>query len=115
MVKYIDNILDSFDELINLIKNSSDYVRYKTLQEIIKEDKDIIGLIEEVKYCQRQIVKLKYTKSDTSELECIISSNLEKLNNIPVYVEYDYLQADMNELFQVIKNTIEKCLFDITN
>ena len=113
--RYINNILDKFDELIDIIKNSSDYKKYKSLQEIMKNDKEIMNLIDEVKACQKQIVKLRISGDDITELESIISSNLEKLNNIPIYVEYSYLQADLNELFQIIKNTTEKCLEDITN
>ena len=115
MVRYINNILVKFGELIDIIKNSSDYKKYKSLQEIMKNDKEIMHLIDEVKSCQKQIVKLKVSGDDITELETIISSNLEKLNNIPLYVEYSYLQADLNELFQIIKNTTEKCLEDITN
>lgn len=115
MVSYINNILYKVDELIDIIKNSSDYKKYKSLQEIMKNDKEIMHLIDEVKSCQKKIVKLKASGDDITELETIISTNLEKLNNIPLYVEYSYLQADLNELFQIIKNTTEKCLEDITN
>lgn len=115
MVRYINNTLDKFDELIDLIKNSPDYKKYKTLEKIMKNDKEIMMLIEEVKCYQKQIVKLKVVGKDTKELEEKIKIDLEKLENIPVYVEYNYLQTDLNELFQIIKNTIEKCLNDITN
>lgn len=115
MVRYINSILDKFGELIDIIKTSSDYKKYKSLQEIIKKDKEIMRLINEVKSCQKKIVKLKVSGEDITKLENTISSNLEKLNNIPIYVEYSYLQDDLNELFQIIKNAIEKCLKDITN
>ena len=113
MVKCINNILNKFEELIALIKNSSDYKKYKELEQIIKQDKEIMGLIDEIKDCQKQIVKFKIIGKDINNLENIIASNLEKLDNIPVYVEYNYLQSDFNEMFQIIKNTIEKCLNDI--
>lgn len=114
MAKYIDSILEKSDELISAIKDSKDYKRYINLKEIIRKDEEIMGLIDEVKTYQKMIIKLNDVEQ-TRLLEQKINEILEKLDTIPIYVEYNYLQTDLNEMFQIIKNTIEKCLYNITN
>lgn len=111
----MNNILDKIDELIDLIKNSSDYKKYILLKEKIEKDNDIMDLINLIKSKQKEIVKLKSKKMDYSLEDKVIKESLDKLNSYPIYVEFNYIQEDLNILFQNIKNSIEKTINDIVN
>lgn len=115
MVKYMNSILSKTDELVNEIRKSSDYKKYIELREIIKQDKQIMGLIDEIKKIQKQIVRDKQKKSDISNLEIDLQNKLEELEQNPIYVEFNYIQNDLNNMLQTIKNLIEKHINDITN
>ena len=115
MVKYMNSILSKTDELVNEIRKSSDYEKYIELREIIKQDKQIMGLIDEIKKIQKQIVRDKQKKSDISNLEIDLQNKLEELEQNPIYVEFNYIQNDLNNMLQTIKNLIEKHINDITN
>lgn len=95
------------DELIALLKDSYDYQRYVQVSEKMKNDKEIMSLIEEVKANQKKIVNLEYRGEDTKDLESDIEKKLLQLDSYPIYKEYSYLVDDLNSLFQNIKNILE--------
>ena len=111
----MNDILDSSDKLIEAIKNSDLYKRYIYLKEQMINDKEINVLIKEIKSLQKKIVIETNNGNDISIYEDEINKKIESLNNFPLYVEYDYVQKDLNEELQIIKNTIESCINDITN
>lgn len=100
-------ILEKTDGLVSLIKESSDYKRYLSLEKKMKENSKIMGLVNEIKSLQKEIVKREYKKMPISELEDKIESNLKELSTYQIYTEYTYLQEDLNEMFQNIKYVIE--------
>lgn len=104
---YKTEVLKKVDELIVLIKESYDYQRYVQLSERMKNDKEIMTLIEEVKFLQKKIVNLEYRGEDTKKLESDIEERLLQLDSYPIYQEYSYLTEDLNVLFQSIKNILE--------
>lgn len=107
----MDNILNQVDELIELIKDNQKYIEYKNLKKKIQEDEEIMNLIKDIKKYQKEIVR----NGQNDILENKISTNLEKLDNIPIYVRFNSLQVELNDMFQIIKTSIEKCINDITN
>lgn len=114
MVKYMNDILKKSEELIEVIKDSCEYNKYIELKSKMIQDEDIMRLINNVKCIQKEIVKRKSENKDISMLEKNIEKSLNKLNDIPLYVEYELVQQELNRLLQQIKNTIESCINDIT-
>lgn len=115
MEKYMNNILKKTEELIDTIKKSNDYQEYLRIKQIIKNDKEIMELIDNVKSLQKRIVKEQIKNNDISNLEQQIEEKLKKLDSFPIYNEFNNLQYDINNCMQIIKNTIENHLNDITN
>ena len=113
MEKLSKEVLEKVDELVSLIKESSDYKRYLELNKKMKEDKEIIELVNEIKNYQKLIVNMEYRKENTKEYEEKINYNLEKLNTFPIYLEYSYLQEDLNNLFQDIKKILENHINEV--
>lgn len=102
-----DNILKKADEIVNYIKNSHDYVKYQQLVTEVKNNCEIMDIINEVKKLQKEAVNKEYRKEDTTDINNQIKVNLEKLSTYPIYQEMSYLQEDLNSLFMSIKNMLD--------
>ena len=110
----VDIIVKS-NELIDSIKNSKVYEKYVFLRNEMLKDKKIADLIEKVKTIQKKLVREKSIGKSTDALERKIDAVLLELNKIPLYVQYDCVQCELNEILQNVKSTIESCINDITN
>lgn len=115
MEKCMNEILIKTDELIDSIKNSSDYIEYTKLKNMLLSNDSIMTLINDVKSLQKQLVRNSVYKKDITNLEEQIDEKLKKLNSNPDYVRYIYLEEDLNTRFQVIKDILEKHINNITN
>ena len=105
-----DELLNKIDELIELIKNTPNYKKYIELKEIMKNNSDIMSLIKQIKKVEQSIVKKEYNKVDTSEEENKLKELKSELNTYPIYLEYSYIQEDLNNDFQNIKKIIENSI-----
>lgn len=100
-------LLNKLDELIELIKNTPNYKRYIELKLKMSSNNEIMNIIKEIKKIEQSIVKKEYNKLDFSEEEKKLNELKNKLNEYPSYLEYSYLQEDLNNDFQNIKKIIE--------
>lgn len=113
MVKSLSNeVLLKIDEIVNYIEESDNYKRYKEIEKKLEKDSDIMDKINKIKMIQKEIVKLEVEKKDISSLEKEIEDILNVLNTYPIYVEFIYLQEDLNNTFQNIKIIIENYIND---
>lgn len=103
-----DKILNKTDELIDLIKNNEDYKRYMYLHEEMKKNKEIMSLISKIKKLEQTVINKEYRKEDTSLEEQEISSLKKELLSYPTYQEYSYLMDDIDNMFQNIREILEK-------
>ena len=105
-------LLTKVNELVLLLKESTDYKRYIELKESIKSNKDIMTSISKIKKLEQERVNKEYKKEDTKSLVEQIAFLKNELNTYPVYQEYMFLQEDLNNTFQnikiIIENSIEK-------
>ena len=105
-----EEIIKKVSELIEIIKESNDYKKYTELKDKMKNNKDIMDLVNKIKKEEQQLVNKKYRKEDTKELEKNIDKNKKELMSYPIYQEYSYLQEDLNNMFQNIKSIIENSI-----
>ena len=102
-------------ELIDLIKNTNDYKRYIEVKDIMKSNKEIMNLISKIKKIQQTIIKKENKKEDTSIEEERLKELKSELETYPIYNEYNYLQEDLNNLFQNVKAIIESIIKKINS
>lgn len=102
-----EELFIKLDELIELIKNTPNYKRYNNLRNEMSNNKEIMDIIDNIKKLEQSIIKKKYNKLDFSEEEKEVDTLNKKLNEYPDYLEYTYLQEDLNNDFQNIKKIIE--------
>lgn len=100
-------VLTKLDELISLIKNTPNYKRYEELKSKMSNNEDIMDLVKSIKKLEQSIVKKEYNKLDTKKDEDKLENLKNKLKEFPDYLEYTYLQEDLNNDFQNIKKIIE--------
>jgi Protein of unknown function (DUF964). len=108
-------VLEKVESLVECIKESADYVKYLEISERLKKNKEIMNIIDEVKDLQKKIVKEEHNGNDFESLEKEIEKKLNMLNSYPIYVEFTYVQEDLNNTFQNIKDILEKYISSKTN
>lgn len=110
-----DRILSKTDEIIDIIKNSHEYQAYLEISNKLKDNKDIMDLIDEVKYLQKKLVKEQSLGKDIKDIDEEINRKLNQLEEYPIYLEYTYLQEDLNNSIDLVRESIEKYINNITN
>ena len=102
-------IKDSIDDLFNTIKNSNSYKEYISITNILKKDKEVNKLVDEIKDLQKLSVNLEY-KGDLSykDIDKEIDLKVKLLNDIPIYKEYLNRMNKLNDSLSRSSYTIEK-------
>ena len=107
----MENLLNKVDDLVDTIKSSEEYKRYLELEDKVKNNKEIMSLINEVKDIEKSIVNSK-SKKDTESLKNELDNRLSKLEDYPLYIEYIELQEELNNLFGTIKDKLNNYFED---
>ncbi len=102
-----DPIIEKVEDLVSIIKNSEEYQQYMMLKEKIQKNIELTSLIENIKRIQKELVKKEANKEDINELEKEYFHLLEKLNQIPLYVDFKNTQRSLNEIYQSIKEQLD--------
>ena len=103
------------DELINIIKDSEEYQKYQIVYQKMQKNKKIMTIIQDIKKLQKELVKRQSKGQDIKELDDEINHKLNLLQDYPLYLEYTYLQEDLNNVIALIKSNIEKYIDTIIN
>lgn len=116
MERLMDNIiLNKIEEIVNIIKNSDEYKKYIEVSNKMKNNKEIMNLINEVKFLQKNLVKEQSFGNDISLIDEEINKKIKRLEEYPIYLEYTYLQEDLDNSISLVKTSIEKYINNITN
>lgn len=107
---------NKIDELFNTIENSKEYKDYLKIGKSLKKDKKIDKLIEEIKELQKESTILEYNNDDSyKEIDKIIASKVEELNNIPAYQEYLHKMNELNDILAMSSNMLEEYIDEKVN
>lgn len=110
-----DNLLCGIDNIISIIENSNEYKEYQLLSKKMHNNNEINQLIKEVKTLQQKLVKEQALGNDIKNIDSEISKKLEELKEYPIYLEYIYLQEDLNNSILLVKEKLEKYINNLTN
>ena len=94
-------ILNKVDEIIRLIEESSEYQKYLLLKKEISDNNVITALINEVKVLQKDVVHHLNKKEE-------LDKKMYELNNYPLYREYNNTVIDINNMYAIIENALNK-------
>ena len=101
--------MSSLEELFNSIENSKSYHDYLKVKDILEKDKNIKKTIEEIKELEKQATYLEYIGDDQyKEIDELIKSKVDVLNDNPVYQEYLNKMDEFNDELATSSKMIEK-------
>lgn len=110
-----DNILEKIDEIVSMIQNSEKYIRYIEVSNKMKENKELLEKIDAIKEMQQQLVKEEAKGNNIEEIDKKLKEKLKELEEVPLYIEYTYLQEDLNDSISLVREKIENYINEITN
>ena len=105
MNKEIEN---KIDEIINEIESSPDYKKYLSLKEQIKNNKELMELINKVRVMQKDVLHKEKKKEDLEKL-------VDELNNHPLYREYNNTLYEINNTYGIIESSLNNYFDNIVN
>ncbi len=89
------------DNLISCIKETEEYKNCILLQEKMKKNEKLRELIEEIKRLQK-----KYIKTNSEEVLENLKQQEKKLNDIPIYLDYNNNLKVVNEMLFAVKEEL---------
>ena len=100
---------EHLEQLISLLKNDQNLLRYKELEKIINQNEFIKKTLSEAKNLQKQIINLKKInkKEALNQTLANYKSLMEQINDYPLVVEYLELQSYFNDLLQDVTALIQ--------
>lgn len=105
------NTKKALDEVISAILDSEEYQKCVELKEKMKNDDDLLILIDEVRSIQKKYIRSYYADSVKKDLDI----KIEQLNHIPTYVEYNYYLEKVNQQIDIVRNFLNQYFSKITS
>lgn len=96
-------VLSKVDEIINYIENSCEYKKYLLLKEKISSDREINTLLDEIRHLQKVLAN-NYSLKNKEALD----KKNDQLKCIPLYREYLNTLDEINNIFNIIENGLNK-------
>ena len=101
-------INEKVDEIIQEIETSDIYQKYLLLQNKIKNNKELMELINKVRVMQKDVL---HKVSKEEELNMLVN----ELNNHPLYIEYSNVLYEINNTYAIIENSINNYFDKVIN
>lgn len=106
MVRLLDKALD---QVVSVITQSDDYKRCIELKEKMKNNKELMQIIDELKDAQKKYVKDGFkNKEEIESLE-------QKLYQIPIYVIYMEHLDRVNEMIAYVEEDLNDYFYQLLN
>lgn len=99
-------VLQEIDQLVEIIECSEEYQAYLRIQQKMSQNKELMQLIDNIKKTEQNLAKKEQLGLNKEDIIQILNELISKLEEYPIYQEYQVRQEDLNQQFQLIKNTI---------
>jgi cell fate (sporulation/competence/biofilm development) regulator YmcA (YheA/YmcA/DUF963 family) len=100
------------EKLIEMIQNDAEIQRYKRIEQLINDHKELNQKFNELKRVQKQLVNAKHIgkKEAIDAFQAQYDSLYQAIEDYPLMADYLALQSDINEMIQTIVAIIEEGL-----
>ncbi|WP_019425071.1 RicAFT regulatory complex protein RicA family protein [Paenibacillus sp. OSY-SE] len=112
-----DDIMAKAKQMAELICTTDEVQHYQQAEKLVQQHKRVQELIPLIKKKQKEIVAFKSFKNVqmVDKIETEINSLQDELDNIPLVVEFQQSQSDVNYLLQLIMSVIRDTVSDKIN
>lgn len=107
----MENVNSALDAVIQCIITSKDYQKCISLQKQMRDDQEVMNLIEEVKKSQKKYIRSGYDSSIKQELDRVTT----KLMEIPIYHTYQESLERVNEMISYVRESLNDYFTQILN
>ena len=97
---------EALDEVISVVKNSSDYKKCLELKEKLAQSSDVNLLVTNIKRLQKE-----YVKTSDLKIKEELDEKIKRLEEIPIYNIYMKYLEKVNEMIDIIRERLN-CYFD---
>ena len=107
----MEKVYKSLEEVINEIKNSSEYKEVLDIKEKMNENEELVELIERVKELQKKYVRTNFDSNIKEEIDRVEN----KLNDIPIYNIYLEKLESVNNKINYVKDSLNDYFDNLLN
>ena len=97
------------EKMIDMILKNEDIQRYKRIEKIVNNNKQLKDKINQLKAVQKQLINAKQIGKTQAiiEFEKRYNTLLNEIESYPLMSDYLALQGDINEMLQQVQSIIE--------
>ena len=107
----MENVYSALEEVIHCIQNTEEYQKCMSFKEQMKDNEEIMHLVNEIKKTQKQYIRSNYDETIQEKL-----NQLEKeLNEIPIYHMYLDNLSKVNEMIDYVKDSLNDYFYQLFN
>ena len=99
-------VLKEVDHLVLVIKQSKEYQTYRSLEDKMFQNKELMKVIQEIKKKEQELAKKEQFGTFLEKEEKELQELTAKLEKFPIYQEYQIRQEELNNQFQTILATL---------
>ena len=107
----MENVYKALDAVVDTIVQSKDYQTCIKLKEQMADNEEITSLIENIKKTQKKYIRGEYDSKMKEELDLY----QKQLMEIPIYHIYNDSLEKVNEMIELVKDTLNQYFDSILN
>ena len=98
------------EKLIDLVIQNEEIQRYKRIEKVINDNKNLKAKFNQLKAIQKQMINAKQIGEQQAiiEFEKRYQTLLDEIESYPLMSDYLALQGDINEMLQQVQSIIEE-------
>ena len=107
----MEEVYKNLEEVINCIRNSSEYQMCISLKEKMNTNEEIKTLVEQMKDYQKKYIRSGYDPIIKEEMTLLE----KRLEEIPIYSIYNSNLERVNEMITYVKESLNDYFFELLN
>ena len=107
----MEELNKEIDDLVNYIKNTNDYKMCIMLKNQMKDNYELIKLIDEVKLLQKKYIRSNYD----NVIKCELDKKNSELFEVPIYVIYNKHLDKVNYMIDYVRESLNEYFYNLLN
>lgn len=103
-------VYKTIQDIITIISNSYEFKKCNDLKEKLDKNREVKDLVNTIKKLQKD-----YVRTMDDEIKGQLAVLEDKLNNIPLYVEFEQAVAEVNKKIDFVKDELNNYFYTVVN